>query len=78
MVFRYFKRILAYLFLVIILLPVISCGAAKDVEERRNLMMPRIDEIPRNKKFNQKRKKRKAYKIKKNQKRVKRRKLNQL
>ncbi len=51
--------------LIILITGITGCGAAKDAQQRRNLMIPRKDELPRNKKYTSV-EKRKTYKIKKN------------
>ena len=46
-----------------------GCGGLKDAQERRNLLIPRKDELPRNKKYKMV-EKRKTYKYKKRQKKT--------
>lgn len=54
------------LLLVIMVLMVLAagCGGPKDAQERRNLMIPKKDELPRNKKYKMV-EKRKTYKVNK-------------
>jgi hypothetical protein len=47
-----------------------GCGGLKDAQERRNLLIPRKDELPRNKKYNMV-ERRKTYKYKKKHKKIK-------
>ncbi len=48
---KFFKLIILTLAAVIILPSLGSCSTAKDVEERKNLMMPKKSEMPPNKRF---------------------------
>lgn len=53
------------LFLIMLLMVLVTgCGGPKDAQERRNLMIPRKDELPRNKKYKMV-EKRKTYKVNK-------------
>ena len=53
------------LFLIMLLMVLVNgCGGPKDAQERRNLMIPKKDELPRNKKYNMV-EKRKTYKVNK-------------
>lgn len=59
------------LFLIMLLMVLVTgCGGPKDARERRNLMMPRKDELPRNKKYKMV-EKRKTYKVNKKYKKKK-------
>ncbi len=64
------QRMLVFLIMVLMVL-VTGCGGAKDAQERRNLMIPKKDELPRNKKYNMV-EKRKTYKVNKKYKKKKR------
>jgi hypothetical protein len=44
------KKIFLFSLLLLIAVP-FGCSTAKDAQERRGLMMPRKDELPRNKKY---------------------------
>lgn len=57
------QRIFIFLIMSLMVL-VTGCGGLKDAQERRNLMIPRKDELPRNKKYKMV-EKRKTYKVKK-------------
>jgi hypothetical protein len=48
---NFFKLIILLLTAFIILPSLNSCSSAKDVEERKNLMMPKKSEMPPNKRF---------------------------
>jgi hypothetical protein len=48
-----------------------GCGGPKDARERRNLMIPKKDELPRNKKYKMV-EKRKTYKVNKKYKKKRR------
>lgn len=64
---------LAFIFLLIgsvIFMP--GCGGTKDASERRNYMMPRKDELPRNKKYTMV-EKRKTYAVNKKHKKTRKR-----
>ena len=53
------------IFLIMLLMVLVTgCGGLKDAQERRNLMIPRKDELPRNKKYKMV-EKRKTYKVNK-------------
>ena len=53
------------LFLIMVLMVFVAgCSGPKDVQERRNLMIPKKDELPRNKKYHMV-EKRKTYKYNK-------------
>jgi hypothetical protein len=67
-----FRQLCFYLLLAILLYNFTGCGAERNVQERRNLMMPKKSELPRNTHFKEPVKK-KTYKIK-----VKRRKSKKL
>ena len=56
------KRKIIYLLLCVIIAGT-SCSASKDAQERRNLMIPKKDELPKNKKYTAT-SKRKTYAIK--------------
>ena len=58
-----------FVFIIIILITA-GCSGAKDMQERRNLMMPKKSDLPRNEKFKEP-KKRKTYKIKQKKKKSK-------
>jgi len=45
------KAVLYGLVAVFLLAPVISCSSAKDIEERRNFMIPKKSEMPRNSRY---------------------------
>ncbi|MBN2214263.1 MAG: hypothetical protein JW723_08460 [Bacteroidales bacterium] len=51
-------------FIMSVIVLVTGCGGLKDAQERRNLMIPKKDELPRNKKYKMV-EKRKTYKLKK-------------
>ncbi len=57
-------------FIISLIVMVSGCGGLKDAQERRNLMIPRKDELPRNKKYKMA-KQRKTYKYKKRHKKAK-------
>ena len=59
-----YNRILFLLAWLIILPGIYGCSAEKQMAERRNLMIPQRDELPKNSKFRSA-KKRKTYKPKK-------------
>jgi hypothetical protein len=53
------------LFLIIVSMAIVTgCRAPKDAQERRNFMIPKKDELPRNKKYTMV-EKRKTYKVNK-------------
>ena len=64
------KQCIWILLLMISMVFVTGCGGPKDAQQRRNLMIPKKDELPRNKKYNMV-EKRKTYKPDKNHKRKK-------
>jgi len=51
-------------FIMALMVFITGCGGPKDAQERRNLMIPKKDELPRNKKYNMV-EKRKTYKVNK-------------
>ena len=55
--------------LIFLMTGILGCGGAKDATQRRNLMIPKKDELPKNKKYNGV-KKRKTYKVNKSKKKV--------
>ncbi len=57
------QRLLLFLIMSLMVL-VTGCGGLKDAQERRNLMIPRKDELPRNRKYKMV-EKRKTYKVNK-------------
>jgi len=58
------KPLNVFLILLIFLL-IVNCNAQKDAAERRNLMMPKKDELPKNYKKYDLKETRKSYKVKK-------------
>ncbi len=58
------KQCIYILLLMISMVFVTGCGGPKDAQQRRNLMIPRKDELPRNKKYTMAEKK-KTYKVNK-------------
>jgi hypothetical protein len=59
------------LFLIMLLMILVTgCGGPKDAQERRNLMIPKKDELPRNKRYKMV-EKRKTYKVNKKNKKKK-------
>jgi hypothetical protein len=63
------QGILLFLIMMLMLL-VTGCGGPKDAQERRNLMIPKKDELPRNKRYKMV-EKRKTYKVNKKNKKKK-------
>jgi hypothetical protein len=54
-----------FIFLIVSLMVLVTgCGGPKGAQERRNLMIPKKDELPRNKKYKMV-EKRKTYKVNK-------------
>lgn len=47
-----FIRNVIFLFIVLMMVPAAGCGGPKEAQQRRNLMIPKKDELPRNKKYN--------------------------
>ena len=66
----YRKIIVFSLAILILLSSAIACSASKDVEERKNLMMPKKSEMTRNSRYKEA-EKRKVNKLKANKKRKK-------
>jgi hypothetical protein len=67
-----FNKLILYLLAIIILSSgMMACSAAKEVEERKNLMMPKQSEMPRNSRYKEV-EKRKTNKVKLNKSRRKR------
>jgi hypothetical protein len=64
-----FQSILLF-FIMSLIVMITGCGGLKDAQERRNLLIPRKDELPRNKKYNMV-ERRKTYKYKKKHKKIK-------
>lgn len=58
------SRRLLLLLIILLMGLATGCGGLKDAQERRNLMIPRKDELPRNKKYKMV-EKRKTYKVNK-------------
>ena len=58
---------LIFILLIIFVIGISGCGSEKNALQRRNLMMPKKDELPRNKKYTSATKK-KTYKTKHNKK----------
>jgi hypothetical protein len=66
-----FNKLLLYSLAIIILLSgVMACNAGKEVTERKNLMMPKQSEMPRNSRYKEV-EKRKTNKVKQNKSRKK-------
>jgi hypothetical protein len=63
MAMRFRKYLLYTLNLVIFSTSILACNAQKDVTERRNLMIPKKSEMPRNSRYSEPERK-KAYKVK--------------
>ncbi|MBN2613577.1 MAG: hypothetical protein JXB00_18620 [Bacteroidales bacterium] len=58
------KQFALIILLIFSMVYISGCSAPKEAAERRNLMMPRKDELPRNKKYRMV-EKRKTYKVNK-------------